>query len=132
MEKEPESDETEVTEKQRKEAEGMDRVLSSQLNDLARSVQTILRGKTTVILYGSYARGDNNESSDIDLMVLTDMSDHEIVDIEDRIADVAYDFELEKGIPVSVNVKNKAHFQYWKNTLPYYKNIDREGVVLAG
>ena len=110
----------------------MDRVLALQLNDLAKNVQSIFREKATIILYGSYARGDNNESSDIDLMVLTDMSDQEIVNVEDQVTDVAYDFELENGIPVSVNVKNKDHFQYWKNTLPYYKNIDREGVVLAG
>ena len=32
----------------------------------------------TVILYGSYARGDYTENSDIDIMVLLDLSDMEI------------------------------------------------------
>ncbi len=111
----------------------MEPKISAQLNNLAGRIQSIFEGKkATVILYGSYARGDNDEFSDIDLMVLTDMSDHEIVNVEDQVVDVAYDFELEKGIPVSVNVKNMKHFQYWKTTLPYYRNIDKEGIVLAG
>ena len=32
----------------------------------------------SVILYGSYARGDNKEGSDIDIMILLDISDIEI------------------------------------------------------
>ena len=32
----------------------------------------------TVILYGSYARGDYTEDSDIDIMVLLDLSDIDI------------------------------------------------------
>lgn len=110
----------------------VDQRISLHLAALANNIQSIFTERVTIILYGSYARGENNEFSDIDLMVLTDMSDNEIVDVEDRVVDVAYDFELEKGIPVSVNVKNKAHFQYWKNTLPYYRNIAKEGIVLAG
>ena len=31
-----------------------------------------------VILYGSYARGDFNEDSDIDIMILTDLMDNEM------------------------------------------------------
>lgn len=37
-----------------------------------------------IILYGSYARGDFNKNSDIDIMILTDLTDDEIVEF--RIA----------------------------------------------
>ena len=33
---------------------------------------------TKVIVYGSYARGDYNSSSDVDVMILVKMSDNEI------------------------------------------------------
>ena len=33
-----------------------------------------------IILYGSYARGDFNKKSDIDIMILTDLKDEEIYD----------------------------------------------------
>lgn len=85
-----------------------------------------------IILYGSYARGDYSPQSDIDLMILTKMSDEEIVAIEDQVIDIAFDYELEQKVPISVNIKNIDHFEYWEHALPYYKNIVKEGVVLAG
>lgn len=38
-----------------------------------------------IILYGSYARGDYRENSDIDLMILTTLTDNEIENIESKI-----------------------------------------------
>lgn len=86
----------------------------------------------TIILYGSYARGDYNHHSDIDLMILTNLSDDEIVAIEDQVVDIAFDYELRESVPISINIKNAKHFEYWANTLPYYRNIAKEGIILAG
>ena len=45
----------------------------------ARKVRRILgKNLKQVILYGSYARGDYTEDSDIDTMVLTTLTDKEI------------------------------------------------------
>ena len=35
-----------------------------------------------VIVYGSYARGDYNENSDIDVMVLTSLAEEDITEVE--------------------------------------------------
>ena len=43
-----------------------------------------------VILYGSYARGDNHDFSDVDLMILVKMSDSEIKRIENDVYDIAF------------------------------------------
>lgn len=85
-----------------------------------------------VILYGSYAREDFRKDSDIDIMVLTPLTESEIKGIENEVYDLAYDYGLEYGITISVNIKNEEHFNYWLGALPYYDNIKREGVVLAG
>ena len=66
-----------------------------------------------VILYGSYARGENRENSDIDLMILTSIKQDDIPNIEDRVYDLAFDFEMEKGIMLSVNIVNTEHFNCW-------------------
>ena len=39
-----------------------------------------------IILYGSYARGDYNKQSDVDIMILTDLSFEEIEEYRDRIS----------------------------------------------
>lgn len=85
-----------------------------------------------IILYGSYARGDHHERSDIDLMFLTTSSGEEIREEEKRLYDLAFDFEMEYGVDISVIVNNITHYQYWLGALPFYDNVEREGVVLNG
>lgn len=85
-----------------------------------------------VILYGSYARGDNHDFSDVDLMILVKMSDSEIKRIENDVYDIAFEIEIETGIDISPIIKNEAQYEYWVDTLPYYRNVRDEGVVING
>lgn len=85
-----------------------------------------------IIVYGSYARGDYNENSDIDIMVLTSLTENEIREIENDIYDIAFDFQMEYFVDISVIIKNEDQFKYWLGTLPFYDNVQREGVVISG
>ena len=85
-----------------------------------------------VLLYGSYARGDNTDNSDIDIMILTSLSDKEISEIENDVYDIAYDFLMNYGVDISVIIKNEEIFKYWLGTLPFYNNVEKEGVILIG
>lgn len=101
--------------------------------EFAQGIKEILEDKLSkIILYGSYARGDYNEKSDIDIMVLTTLTDEEIEKIETSIFDLAFDFQMDYGVDISVVVKNEDHFNYWLGALPFYDNVQREGVVLNG
>ena len=83
-----------------------------------------------IILYGSYARGDFDNSSDIDIMILTDFSDEEIVEYGEKIWDFTYDIELENNVLISPLIKNIDKFNDWIEVLPFYNNVQKEGVVL--
>ncbi len=85
-----------------------------------------------IILYGSYARGDFDKSSDIDIMILTDFTDKEIVEYSEKIWNFAYDIELENNVLISPLIKNIDKFNYWLEILPFYSNVQKEGVVLHG
>lgn len=85
-----------------------------------------------LLVYGSYARGDYNENSDIDIMILTSLPEDKIEQIEDALYDEAFDFLMEYGIQISVIVKNEEHFNYWLGALPFYDNVKREGVEIVG
>ena len=85
-----------------------------------------------VILYGSYARGDYTEDSDIDIMVLTTLTDKEIEQIETEIYDLAFDYLMDYGVDISVVIKNEEQFNYWLGALPFYDNVRKEGMVLNG
>ena len=48
----------------------------------------------TVILYGSYARGDYTKDSDIDIMVLLDLSDIDIKKYRHELSGATYDIKM--------------------------------------
>ena len=99
----------------------------------ARKVRRILgKNLKQVILYGSYARGDYTEDSDIDIMVLTTLTDKEIEQIETEIYDLTFDYLMDYGVDISVVIKNEEQFNYWLGALPFYDNVQKEGVVLSG
>ena len=85
-----------------------------------------------IILYGSYARGDYNQHSDIDIMILTDLNFEEIEKYRDEISDIAFDIELEKGIIISPIIKNINQYNARINIIPFYSNVQKEGIVLIG
>lgn len=85
----------------------------------------------SVIVYGSYARGDYNENSDIDIMILVTLPESQIKQSENRIYDDAFDLELKYGKVLSPVIKNQDFFEYWSDTLPFYRNIKTEGVQVA-
>ena len=86
-----------------------------------------------IILYGSYARGDFNKNSDIDIMVLTDLEDHEISKCREKVSGIAYDVEANNGFiaVLSPIIKNINKFNYWLEALPFYMNVEKEGVILS-
>ena len=83
-----------------------------------------------VILYGSYARGDYSENSDIDIMILVDINDDEIDTLSSKLSDKTYDFNYDNNTIVMPIVKNVDHFNKWVTAYPFYKNIKKEGVSL--
>jgi len=84
-----------------------------------------------VIVYGSYARGDYHKGSDVDIMILVDMPEHEIKRMENAVYDAAYDIEMSTGVDISPVIKNREQFEYWVDTLPYYRNVREEGVTIS-
>lgn len=99
----------------------------------SKEAKMILGNKMSkMILYGSCARGDYHENSDIDIMILTSLTDDEIEKVEDKIFDLAFDFQMKYLVDISVVMKNEEQFNYWLGVLPFYDNVQKEGIVLGG
>ena len=98
----------------------------------AQGTREILKSNLSkLIVYGSYARGDYKENSDIDVMILTPLSKEEIEKIENDIFNLAFDLELESGIVINPVLENETHYKYWLGALPFYNNVEREGIVIG-
>lgn len=83
-----------------------------------------------VILYGSYARGDFSDKSDIDIMLLVDLPDSRLDEFSDNLSELGFDYNVEYGLWFMPIVKNIEHFYYWAKTYPFYLNVVKEGVFL--
>ena len=110
---------------------GTNKDINVAIDEFTKNIRIILGEKLNqLILYGSYARGDYTPESDVDILVLVDMSDEEITDIFNEISDCAYEFLLNQEIDITPVIVNTNRFNYWNDTLPFYKNIKNEGVLL--
>ena len=85
-----------------------------------------------VILYGPYARGDFKTDSDIDIMILLDISDVDLKAYSQRLSYMTYDFNLDNDLDIKPIAKSEKHFEKWMASYPFYANIHKEGVVLYG
>ena len=81
-----------------------------------------------VILYGSYARGEQSSESDVDIALILKETGSEKE--HDKMIDIVVDYELDLALTLSVVPIELGQFQEWKETLPYYKNIDKEGITI--
>ena len=82
-----------------------------------------------IILYGSYARGDYNENSDIDLLVLINKETVTRAD-QKKIKYPLYDIEFETGIIISPMIFSKKDWETKHRKTPFYESITKEGQVL--
>jgi uncharacterized protein len=83
----------------------------------------------TVILYGSFARGDNNKYSDIDILILLDKEKITYAD-ETRIKYPLYDLEFDSGKVISPVIFSRKDWETRHRITPFYKNIKNEGILL--
>ncbi len=80
-----------------------------------------------VILYGSYARGNANQNSDIDLMIVLSEMGSAFDEIE-RLNDIKFGIDLDFDIYISTNPVSKDSYSH--SNIPIFKNIALEGIEI--
>lgn len=88
-----------------------------------------LEPSATIVLFGSFARGDSHKESDIDLLILVDKNPLSYND-QKRIKSPLYDLEFDTGQIISPIIVNRKEWQTKHKVTPFYENIEKEGVVL--
>ena len=84
-----------------------------------------------VFLYGSYARGDHNEESDIDIMVLADIPRVDRGIEREKMRKLLGYVDLELDIVLSINITDCTTFYKYLRVEPFFQNVLRDGVVLS-
>jgi len=77
-----------------------------------------------IIIFGSYARGEAKEDSDIDILIIGDVKLDEVIDI-------SFPILLKYGVYISPIIMSKDHYEFLKSEkTSLMRNILREGVRL--
>jgi predicted nucleotidyltransferase len=98
---------------------------------LTRAKEAILKWipGATVLVYGSVARGDQTDESDIDILILTDraVSSDERNNARTSLCDI----EIECGTVITAVFQVRAQWHSGPMSgSPFYFNVEREGVLL--
>ena len=78
-----------------------------------------------IILYGSVAREEDTESSDIDILIISDHYE----EIEDKVSTEVVNIIFTEKEYISAQIMNHEHFNKTK-TFSFLTNVLKEGVTL--
>lgn len=81
-----------------------------------------------IILYGSYAKGNYDNESDIDIMVLVSNIDKKI--LKTIITDIRLALTIKYSILPSISIANETDYYKNLNIQFLFKNIENEGIEL--
>lgn len=77
---------------------------------------------TKIIIFGSYVQGDFTEESDIDILIIGEVT-------LDQAIDVSYPIMLKYGVYISPKVKTPQDFDAHKN-YSFLKRVIEEGIAV--
>ncbi len=98
------------------------------LDQCKHAIQEIVPD-ATVILYGSYARGEPRPDSDIDLLVLV-AGDVEY-NLTQKIRHQLFDIELKEDVIINCIVRSEKEWQSKKyKALSLKRAVDEEGIII--
>jgi predicted nucleotidyltransferase len=82
-----------------------------------------------IMIYGSYARGEQKSDSDLDVLILLD-NPKITHDIEKKIKYPLYDIEFDTGLIISPLVFSKKDWETRHKITPFFENVTNEGIIL--
>jgi uncharacterized protein len=107
------------------QGEEVDKTLLNKCRQVIRRVVP----DADLILYGSRARGDAQEYSDYDILVLVDQPVS--IALKDQILSGIYPLELETGAMLTLVTYNRRQWESLPyKEMPFHRNVERDGVMV--
>lgn len=102
------------------------------INIFVQEVKTLYGNSIDrIYLFGSCARGCQNDYSDIDILVLLDVPEDEIPDIRKTMRKYVNDIDWNYDVIVSPVYQSLQNFETFKEVSGFYKNVLKEGLLVG-
>jgi predicted nucleotidyltransferase len=105
----------------------LDKVKAMVVRDIPKALKKDCRA---IILYGSCARGDFTNESDVDIAILTNSNREDVKKYDAKIDDIATTIGLDTMAIVNFVCLPKAEYEEKNSWYPYFMNIKKEGIML--
>ncbi len=105
-----------------------DSKLASLLGEVGRAVTSAAGRRARLYLFGSYARGDAGQYSDVDLLVIL-ADEVASLETEDRVRDAIYEFSLKSDYILSAMVVSESQAEEMSG-VGVFAEVEREGVAI--
>ena len=98
------------------------------LEEFTKSIRNKYGNKIKkIILYGSMARNEDNDFSDIDILVL---SDEKYQFLQRELSFLAFDIGIKYGVEISVQNYVTSHYKKYSN-YSFFQNVKKDGVLIG-
>lgn len=105
--------------------------IKSVLNEVQVRMLMLFGSKLKkMILFGSYARNEADNESDIDILLLIDEDKSNLKQYHDRIVDIVVELSLKYGVVLSILEQEYQQFNKYTEFVPFYTNLENEGIEL--
>lgn len=103
-------------------------IINQYTSEAKRQFGTSLKA---VVLYGSCAREDYDNESDIDLLVLLTDTPDMLPEARGKMRPIADKLDMQYDVLISAVFQSYDVFIEYKEASGFYKNIEKEGVVIG-
>ncbi len=105
----------------------MEAKVKNLIHEAEQKIKTLFGDKLSkIILYGSYARGDHNNWSDMDIIALVD--DDDLNRFDKQILRISVDLSIAYDVDLSIFIESESSFNENVDVIPLFKNINKEGI----
>lgn len=100
-------------------------------DELTSKIRVLFENKLKkIIIFGSYAKGQQDDESDIDIMAIIDEDKYELQKSSNEIVEISVNMGMEYDILFSIILQSQNEFQKYEDDLPFFRNIKNEGIVV--